>query len=69
MDTRFVVFAMARSGSGHLCDQLRAQSRDVGGLADIASRFSGPETVRAFLSDQGLTHWACETDISFESLP
>ena len=56
MGTRFVAFAMAPSGSGHLCDQLRAQSRDVRGPADIASRFSKPETVRAFLSDHGLMH-------------
>jgi hypothetical protein len=111
MGTRFVIFAMERSASGHLCDQLRAQpdiwchnevfhpgkvlstkrnfvdftksilrylgagtevvpleNRAVRGPADIASWFSSPETVRAFLSDHGLMHWTYENDTSFEPL-
>jgi LPS sulfotransferase NodH len=44
------------------------ESRDVRGPADIVSRFSNPDTVRAFLSDRGLMHWAYEADMSFEPL-
>jgi LPS sulfotransferase NodH len=44
------------------------EARDVRGPADIVSRFSNPETVRSFLGDRGLMHWAYEGDTSFEPL-
>jgi hypothetical protein len=44
------------------------ESRDVRGPADIVSRFSNPETVRAFLADRGLMHWAYEADTAFQPL-
>ena len=39
-------------------DVVKLENRNVRGPADIVSRFSNPEAVRAFLSNDGLMHWA-----------